>query len=149
MKQTLSLIGLVLLAVVSIGCTRAPTGAIEVIVYKNATCSCCKDWIRHLEANGFAVKAHDVPDLTAVKRQSGVSAHLTSCHTARVGGYVIEGHVPARDIKHLLAEKPAVRGLAVPGMPVGSPGMEVGARKDPYNVYTFDRAGRTTVYSSY
>jgi hypothetical protein len=117
-------------------------------VYKSATCGCCKEWIRHLKTNGFAVKAYDVQDLAQVRRQNGVSPRLGSCHTARVGDYVIEGHVPAQDIKRLLAQKPAVAGLAVPGMPAGSPGME-GARKDPYNVYTFDKAGRTTVYARY
>ncbi|MFQ5938123.1 MAG: DUF411 domain-containing protein [Acidiferrobacterales bacterium] len=149
MRQALSVIGLILLVAVSVGCTRGPADATEVVVYKSATCGCCKDWIRHLEANGFAVKAHDVSDLAALKRQNGVSRRLASCHTARIGDYVIEGHVPAQDIKRLLAAKPNVKGLAVPGMPVGSPGMEVGARKDRYNVYTFDKAGRTTVYRSY
>ena len=97
---------------------------------------------------GIVFKAHDVQDLAQVKRQNGVSPQLGSCHTARVGDYVIEGHVPAQDIKRLLAQKPAVAGLAVPGMPAGSPGME-GPRKDPYNVYTFDKNGRTMVYARY
>ncbi len=148
MRQALSVIGLALVLAFSLGCTRAPAGPAEVVVYKTATCGCCKDWIRHMEVNGFTVKAYNVSDLAEVKRQNRVSGRLASCHTAQVGGYVIEGHVPARDIKRLLAEKPAVAGLAVPGMPAGSPGME-GARKDPYNVYTFTKAGKLAVYAKY
>ena len=148
MRQVVSLISLVLLVGISVGCTRAPAGGPEVIVYKTATCGCCKDWIRHLKANGFAVKAYDVNNLAQVKRQNGVSPQLGSCHTAKVGGYVVEGHVPAQDIKRMLADRPAVAGLAVPGMPQGSPGMN-GPRKDPYNVYTFDQTGKTTVYARY
>ncbi len=94
------------------------------------------------------VKGYDVNDLGQVKRQNGVSPQLGSCHTAKVGGYVVEGHVPAHEIKRLLAEQPAVAGLAVPGMPMGSPGME-GPRKDPYNVYTFDHTGKVAVYAKY
>jgi hypothetical protein len=148
MRQGLGVMGIVLLAALAVGCTRAPAGETEVIVYKSATCGCCTSWIRHLEASGFAVKAHNVSDLAHIKRQNGVSPHLGSCHTALVGGYVVEGHVPARDIERLLAERPAVTGLAVPGMPMGSPGME-GSRRDPYNVYTFDQAGKTAVYARY
>lgn len=148
MKQILSVISLMLVVALGASCTQVPTETTEVIVYKSVTCGCCKEWIRHLKTNGFAVKAYDVQDLAQVKRQNGVSPQLGSCHTARVGDYVIEGHVPAQDIKRLLAQKPAVAGLAVPGMPAGSPGME-GPRKDPYNVYTFDKAGRTTVYARY
>ena len=111
----------------------APAVATEIEVYKSATCGCCKEWVKHLQANGFSVKAHDVADITAQKTANGVPAKLASCHTAKVDGYVIEGHVPASDIKRLLKERPAVSGLAVPGMPVGSPGMEQGARE------TYDR----------
>jgi hypothetical protein len=118
----------------------------EVTVYKSPTCGCCKEWVKHLEANGFKVQARDVADVTPLKAKHGVSPELGSCHTALVDGYVIEGHVPAADVRRLLKERPAVKGLAVPGMPVGSPGME-GPYKEPYSVLTFDEAGRTTVYA--
>jgi hypothetical protein len=124
-----------------------PVLAAEVTVYKSATCGCCKEWVKHLEANGFSVKALDVPDLVPYKTANGVPITLGSCHTAKVGGYVIEGHVPASDIKRLLKERPAVSGLAVPGMPIGSPGMEQGNHKERYEVLTFDKQGKTSVYA--
>ncbi len=123
-------------------------GALEVTVYKSPTCGCCNKWIAHLEANGFKVNAHDLADLTQVKLEHGVRRELTSCHTALVDGYVIEGHVPAEDIQRLLQERPDVVGLAVPGMPMGSPGME-GPTSEPYNVLTFDRNGNTTVFAKH
>jgi len=123
--------------------------AAEVTVYKSPTCGCCKAWIEHLEENGFEVEARDVRDVVPHKIEHGVSPQLASCHTALVDGYVIEGHVPAGDIRRLLAERPAVRGLSVPGMPVGSPGMEHGDRVDPYDVLSFGDDGKTEVYSSY
>jgi hypothetical protein len=125
----------------------APAFAAEVTVYKSPTCGCCKEWIKHMQANGFRVTAHDVADIMRYKTANGVPMMLGSCHTATVDGYVIEGHVPASDIKRLLKERPPVRGLAVPGMPVGSPGMEQGGRKDRYDVLTFDKQGNTTVYA--
>jgi len=123
----------------------APAFAAEVTVYKDAGCGCCKKWITHLEAHGFSVKARDVKDLTASKTAHGVPPKLYACHTATVDGYVIEGHVPAADIRRLLKERPKVRGLAVPGMPVGSPGME-GLFHERYETLTFDKDGRTAVY---
>jgi hypothetical protein len=119
-----------------------------IIVYKSPTCGCCTKWISHLEENGFKVNAIDTKDMYTVKKEAGLPYGLGSCHTGIIGGYTIEGHVPASDIKRLLAERPAVRGLAVPGMPMGSPGME-GPRKDRYSVLTFDEAGKTTVFSSH
>ncbi len=124
-----------------------PVFATEVTVYKSPTCGCCKQWVRHMQASGFSVKAHDVADIVQNKTANGVPRTLGSCHTANVGGYVIEGHVPASDIKRLLKERPPVRGLAVPGMPVGSPGMEQGGHKDRYDVLTFDARGNTSVYA--
>lgn len=123
--------------------------AAELTVYKSPTCGCCKKWIEHLQANGFSVKAIDTKDLVKYKLANGVPHALGSCHTATVSGYVIEGHVPASDIKRLLKERPAVLGLAVPGMPIGSPGMEQGAHKDKYEVLTFDKQGQTTVYAQH
>jgi hypothetical protein len=120
-----------------------------IAVYKSATCGCCQGWVEHLRGSGFAVTAHDVDDLAGVKTTNNVPSRLQSCHTAVVGGYVIEGHVPADVIQRLLKERPAIAGLAVPGMPVGSPGMEVpGAPRDPYNVVSFDKQGTVAVYES-
>jgi len=118
-------------------------------VYKSATCGCCTAWVDHARANGFTVRTVDTEDLGAVKREMGVPARLASCHTVVVGAYIIEGHVPAMDVKRLLTERPDVRGLAVPGMPIGSPGMEQGppSAYERYNVLAFTRAGETTVFA--
>jgi len=120
---------------------------IAITVYKSPTCGCCSSWVDHMKANGFAVTVRDVENLTPIKAEAGVPGRLQSCHTAIVAGYAIEGHVPADLIKKFLAEKPKLAGLAVPGMPVGSPGMEQGTTKQPYEVLTFDTQGRTTVYA--
>ena len=124
----------------------------EVHVYKSPTCGCCKDWIKHLEASGFKVKFTDVPDSRFYRARFGMPAKFGSCHTAIVGGYVVEGHVPAADIKKLLREKPQALGIAVPGMPVGSPGMdgpEYKGEVDPYDVLLVQADGRWRVYTSY
>jgi len=124
----------------------------SVVVYKTATCGCCRKWVDHLKANGFSVESKDVSQfaLDALKRDRGVPPRLAACHTALVGDYVVEGHVPASDMKRMLAEKPAITGLAVPEMPIGSPGMEVpGKPAEPYDVVTFDRQGNTTTFSRY
>jgi len=121
----------------------------EITVYKSPTCGCCTKWIDHLEQNGFKVKALNVKDVVPYKIQSGVTPELASCHTAFIDGYTIEGHVPANDIKRLLRERPKVDGLAVPGMPIGSPGMEQGNHKDKYNVISFDKKGNKKVFSSH
>lgn len=118
----------------------------EVTVYKSPTCGCCTKWVEHLRANGFDVTGADVSDLTQVKDRYGVPSELAACHTAIVDGYVVEGHVPADVVQRLLKERPAVAGIAVPGMPVGSPGME-GRYREPYNVLTFDRDGKTQIYA--
>lgn len=112
----------------------------KVVVYKSPTCGCCKAWVKHLRDNGFEVEVHQRNNVEPVKDEMGVPKPLRSCHTAKVGGYVIEGHVPADLIVQLLEEKPAAAGLAVPGMPMGSPGME-GPRKDPYDVILFGDQG--------
>ena len=119
---------------------------IAIKVYKTPQCGCCKGWVKHLQANGFQVETFDMPDLSSVKQKYGVAPALQACHTAIVNGYVVEGHVPADVILKLLKEHPAVAGVAVPGMPSGSPGME-GALKQKYDVYTFDRAGHTKVFA--
>jgi hypothetical protein len=121
-------------------------GLESITVYKSPTCGCCSKWVSHLQANGFEVEAIDLQDMKSVKAEVGISRQLSSCHTAKTGGYVIEGHVPVDDIKRLLKERPDVAGLTVPGMPMGSPGME-GHRKDNYDVLTFTKTGETAVFS--
>lgn len=116
-------------------------------VYKSPTCGCCGLWIDHMKAAGFQVRAVDMEDLTEVKQSSGVPMKLRTCHTAIIDGYVVEGHVPADLVKKMLAEKPKVAGIAVAGMPIGSPGMEQGDQKEPYEVLLFDKTGKTTVYA--
>jgi hypothetical protein len=134
------------------GAARPAVGTTEkkpvITVYKDANCGCCKSWIEHLVKHGYRVDAKDSPDLTEIKRTLGVPERLEACHTAVVNGYLIEGHVPAADIARLLKEKPKVAGLAVPGMPMGSPGME-GLRTQSYQVLTFDKTGKTEVFASY
>jgi hypothetical protein len=125
----------------------APGGAPEMIVYKRPECGCCGDWIDHVKAAGFRVTVRNRSDLIAIKERYGITPALISCHTAVVGGYAVEGHVPADLIQRLLRERPAVVGIAVPGMPAGSPGME-GLVRESYTVLTFDRDGRTTVYAT-
>jgi hypothetical protein len=124
----------------------AATQAIEV--YKTATCGCCEEWVQHLRANGFRVHAHDVARPSDMREKMGMPDRLGSCHTAVVGGYAIEGHVPAADIKRLLAAKPKAKGLVVPAMPPGSPGME-GPVRMPYDVLLVRKDGTTMVYKHY
>jgi hypothetical protein len=125
------------------------TPALSLEVWKTPNCGCCKLWVAHLEKNGFAVQAHNVNDTSAMRAQLGMPSALGSCHTAQVAGYVIEGHVPASEIKRLLAEKPQALGLSVPGMPIGSPGMEVGDQKPEYDVLLVLADGSTRVFHSY
>ena len=119
-----------------------------VTVWKSKWCGCCTGWVRHMERAGYTVQVHDTENLDSVKIMAGVPEHLQSCHTATVGGYTIEGHVPVADVERLLDEKPQVVGLSVPGMPSGSPGMENGEH-DSYDVVTFTLDGKTEVFSSY
>lgn len=123
----------------------------QVDVWKDPNCGCCADWVKHLESNNFVVKVNDTGN-TAARKRLGIADKLGSCHTALVGGYAIEGHVPARDIQRLLKDKPQALGLTVPGMPIGSPGMDgevYGGRQDPYDVLLILRDGSTRVYQSY
>ena len=121
-----------------------------ITVYKDPSCGCCIKWVSHLQANGFAPEVHDRSDMNALKDSLGVPPALRSCHTAVVGKYVIEGHVPAADLKRLLVAKPAgTVGLAVPGMPVGSPGMEMGDRSAEYAVVAFSATGSTRVFAKH
>lgn len=121
----------------------------DIHVYKSPSCGCCIDWVKHLEDNGFEVEVTETNNLNPVKIDAGLTPALASCHTAFVGDYVIEGHVPAKDIHRLIAEAPKAKGLSVPGMPAGSPGMEVGDRKDHFQVLLFNEAGQTRVFAEY
>jgi hypothetical protein len=129
-------------------CACGSSGDRQMVVYKSPTCGCCGAWIKHLTSNGFVVEIHDTNDIVEYGRGVGVPDELRSCHTGLIGGYAIEGHVPAEDIKRLLSERPDAKGLAVPGMPMGSPGME-GAYIEPYSVLLFDDDGRSRVFQSY
>lgn len=126
----------------------APSGP-EVQVFKSPSCGCCGSWVEHRRATGFAVKVVDVNDTTAARKRLGLPDRYGSCHTAAVGGYVLEGHVPAVEVKQLLASKPIAIGLAVPGMPPSAPGMEVPRRMDPYQVLLIDAAGQSSVFATY
>jgi len=125
--------------------SAVPPALPEMTVYKTPTCRCCSKWVDHVKAAGFTVKTVDQPDLSELRADVGVTKALSSCHTALVGGYVIEGHVPAADIQRLLEEKPKIVGLAAPGMPGAGPGMDT--NKNPYDVLAFDASGKTTVWA--
>jgi len=125
-----------------------PTMAQEVVVYKDPSCGCCGQWIKHLRRNGFSVVVNNVDDMEPIKREAGIPDAMESCHTAYVGGYSIEGHVPASDITRMLAENLAVKGLAVPGMPSSAPGMD-DPDNEPYTVFAFNTNGTTSVFASY
>lgn len=122
----------------------------KVVTYKDASCGCCGKWIEHMRQNGFVVEAHNHPDMAGIKHQLGVPLHKSSCHTSKVGGLVIEGHVPATDVKRLLANPAGAVGLTTPGMPLGSPGMEMpDGTKQPYVVERINKDGSTTPYSAH
>ena len=122
-----------------------------IVVYKTPTCGCCSMWVEHMRQNGFQPTVHDVSaeQVRAVSKAAGLRDEGTSCHTAKVGSYIVEGHVPAADVQRMLKEKPAIAGIAAPGMPVGSPGMEVGGRKDPYTVIAFTKDGKSSVFAKH
>ncbi len=150
--QWLGYIGLILGAGIivagAVGVTAQPrTTKPGVTVYKTPTCGCCAKWVEHMRTSGFEMKVIDLEDIEHIKRANGVPGKMESCHTALVGGYVVEGHVPADLVQRMLREKPAIAGIATPGMPVGSPGMEVpNFKAEPYSVMAFDKAGKATVY---
>ncbi len=125
------------------------TGDKSITVYRSPTCGCCSAWIEHLERHDFQVTDIKTQEMRTIKQRHGVPARLASCHTAIIDGYVIEGHVPADDIKRLLRQRPQVAGLSVPQMPVGSPGMEQGSRKDPFAVVQFERNGAFEAFNEY
>lgn len=139
--------GLAAVAVTRPAWAAAPLPTVEV--FKSPYCGCCGAWVDHMKAAGFAVKVTEVQDTNASRKRLGMPEQYGSCHTATVAGYLLEGHVPAGDVKRLLAARPAAIGLAVPGMPLGSPGMEQGDRKDAFKVLLVDKAGRASAYASY
>ena len=147
------LLGGLLLAVVAatsayVAAQQAPssTALPAVTTYRDPGCGCCVQWVEHMRNAGFEVTVRNTADMPSVRTRLGVAPHLQSCHTSVVGNYVVEGHVPADDVKRLLTEKPDVRGITVPGMPIGSPGMEQGSVKHAYSTLTFNEQGQTTVF---
>jgi hypothetical protein len=135
---------------VTFGCedARVSVEPADMIVFKTPTCGCCGKWVDHMREAGYSVEVREQQSLNDVKQRYNVPGHLQSCHTAVIDGYIVEGHVPAKVLKRFLAEAPQdARGLAVPGMPIGSPGMEVGDRQDPYDVLLVNRSGATSVFS--
>lgn len=127
----------------------SPDKPVDIVVYRSPTCMCCGKWLAHLKQNNFNITDIVTDDVQAIKDKYGVTKELASCHTAIVDGYVIEGHVPANDIKKLLKTKSKIVGIAVPGMVNGSPGMEMGDKKDPYKVVSFDHEKQVKVFNSY
>ena len=141
---------LALFPVMLVAASRAARAQQTATVYKDPTCGCCSKWVELLRKEGFAVTANDVRDIAAIKDKYGVPQALRSCHTALINGYVVEGHVPLADVTRMLKEKTAIAGLAVPGMPIGSPGMEVqGVPAQAYKVIAFNRDGKTSVFVSH
>jgi hypothetical protein len=147
MKNLASLLSLLVVSLAQASWAAPATPVIDV--YKSPTCGCCNKWIDHLKANGLTVRSHDTDNVAQHKVRLGVPSAYGSCHTAEIGGYLVEGHVPAGDIKRLLKEKPSARGLVVPAMPVGSPGMEASGQKDPYKVFLVNRNGSVRTYAQY
>jgi hypothetical protein len=145
-----TLIAAIAAAAAAAGATAVLTGKGSatgplMVVYKSPTCGCCTDWVTHVKKAGFRVEIHDTADVQPIKDQWGVPGDMISCHTTKVDGYVVEGHVPADLIQRLLTERPAVIGIAAPGMPVGSPGMD--GPPEPYDILTFDKEGRTALFA--
>ena len=139
----------VVISLTSFSFLQKASAEVEMTVYKSPTCGCCGKWITHMEENGFKVKAVDVIEMNVVKEKYGINRNLASCHTAVIDGYFIEGHVPADDVKRLLSDKSDSKGLTVPGMPVGSPGMEMDDRVDAYQVLSVNNDGSTEVFNQY
>jgi predicted ribosomally synthesized peptide with SipW-like signal peptide len=124
-------------------------GNSELTVYRSPTCGCCGEWVKHMERHGFRVKDIQTQDMDAIKAEYGVPQDMASCHTAMIDGYVLEGHIPADDVKALLTEKPDVAGITVPGMPLGSPGMEAGDKKQDFMVMAFDDEGDVEIFQEH
>ena len=140
-----TMIGLVLAAVPAAACAK-PIKAAELKIYKSPYCGCCGAWVNHIKASGIPTVVQEMEDVAPVAKKLGVPDAVRSCHTAVIDGYFVEGHVPAPDIRKLLRERPKARGIAVPGMPIGSPGMEKGERRDPYDTLLVMRDGSTRAF---
>lgn len=155
MKRSFLVLTLVWLVWGAMACTPAatPSSVAEnaptiITVYKSPTCGCCGGWIEYVQEHGYRVRVEQITDVTSIKTRYQIPVELQSCHTSLVGGYVVEGHVPVEALEQLLAERPSVKGIAVPGMPIGAPGMEQpGVAPEPYEVLTFDAVGNTAVFS--
>ena len=150
LKSVRTLVASALLGLTTLGgISTAVAADDEVVMYKDPNCGCCGKWADHMREHGFKVKEVATAQMGQVKGEAGVPQALGSCHTAKVGGYVVEGHVPAADVRRMLTEKPAIAGISAPGMPMGSPGMEGPYPADRYDVVSFDAQGRTAVYASH
>ena len=150
LKSVRTLVASALLGLTTLGgISTAVAADDEVVMYKDPNCGCCGKWAEHMREHGFKVKEVATTQMGQVKGEAGVPQALGSCHTAKVGGYVVEGHVPAADVRRMLTEKPAIAGISAPGMPMGSPGMEGPYPADRYDVVSFDAQGRTAVYASH
>lgn len=153
--EKFSFVAAMTVALVTTGCIaetppEAPSAdAMEMVVYHDPNCGCCGKWIEHMEQHGFTVESVKETDMNAIKRKLGVPANLPSCHTATIGDYIVEGHVPAGDVQRMMEEKPDVAGISVPGMPLGSPGMEYGETRHAFDVISFDEDGGTAVFNHY
>ena len=145
-RRSLLIVGVSALGVA--GCAQTARSSSELVVYKSPTCGCCGAWVEHMTAAGFQARITEVTDTASVRTAQGVPASLASCHTAVIGGYFLEGHVPAEDVRKLLAERPEAVGLAVPGMPLGSPGMEMpDGQREPYETLLILKGGGTRVFT--
>lgn len=140
---------LILLSAIAFASPAFAAAADAIDVWKSPTCSCCGKWVKYLEANGFTVTSHNTnaSALDRIKRQAGIGELFASCHTAKIDGYVIEGHVPAADIKRLVAERPDALGLTVPGMPASSPGMAQGDETEPYDILLIKKEGTAEIFT--
>lgn len=141
-----TMLGLVLAAIPAAACSR-PAKAATLNIYKSPYCGCCGAWVEHIQGAGFKTAVREMEDATPMARKLGVPDELRSCHTAEIDGYFVEGHVPASDIRKLLRERPKAGGLAVPGMPMGSPGMEQGSRRQPFDTLLVDGSGKVKVFA--
>ena len=129
--------------------TESYSGNVKMSVYRSPSCGCCGVWIEHMKKHGFAITDIKTDELEAIKEQYNVPSNLASCHTAMIDGYLMEGHIPADEIKRFLKQKPNLKGLSVPGMPLGTPGMEAGERKQPFDVLAFNDSGKVEVFKHY
>ena len=142
-------VAIAVISITTVTSAAAASEALEITVYRDPSCTCCGGWMKHLTAQGFQPRNVLTSEIYTLKQQYGVPDNLVSCHTAVINGYIVEGHVPAAEIKRLLAEKPDVAGLTVPGMPIGTPGMESGDVREPFTVFSFDEEGNTKVFNQY